>query len=187
MSYPITITEARHFPPGTTKFLGIKFTTPDKGIQEGTVWEPTLFDVFIKPGTALLLEVGQNAKTDPVAWDDYKGKVKLNIRKGAEIAYQASVAQPVMQQQPVLAAYQPPQGAIAGPVAHQPAYTPAASTTHSGGIHEQVMSKVGDDMEFLYHYLKGKGLPEDLCVRGAAAGGSQSHPLYWFGEKGLID
>lgn len=175
--YPITITEAKTFPPATNKYLGIKFTTPDRGIQEGTVWDQELWDIF-KIGTSLLITVGQGK--DPVAWDEYKGKQKLSIRKGAEIAFQAGAAQPAAQQ----AAYQPPQAAAAPQTYQHPAPATATTTAHAGGRGEQLVDRHTELILHQYNELVRQGAPEELAIR-AAAEAPRNCAMWFFGEKGV--
>lgn len=79
----LTVSGTRPFGQGN-KFLNFNANTPN-GPIEGIIWEQALHSLF-QNGAQLEIMVGTDKRNDGAAWNEYKGKNRLEIGRGAEIS-----------------------------------------------------------------------------------------------------
>ncbi len=168
MKTPITFQVASTKPFGEGKFLNFTANGP-QGQFEGIAWEQSDHNRFY-PGAQLTVQVGA-AKADGAFWNDYKGKRRLEISKGAEFA--AGAPQTAPQTAPVTN-YQP-----ATATAPAPSYTAPAP---SGGKGEEILTRAADLVAFYRDRLAERGF-SPASAEQIAGSAPEVCAQWWFGER----
>lgn len=163
----LQVTGTKPFSEG--KFLNFTANTPT-GPIEGISWEQGDHH-FFQPGNSLVIGVGTDKK-DGACWQEYRGKTRLEVSKGAQIGFAASGA-PAQPQ-----AYQPPAQA-----APQASYAPPAGNLSSGTkTGEEIVARAAQLARRYADELQRNGFSQAVAEQAAASTAGTIVSQWWFGD-----
>lgn len=173
MKTPLSFQVVSTKPFSDGKFLNFVANGP-QGQFEGICWEQADHGRFY-PGAPITVAVG-STKAEGAFWNQYKGKNRLEIGKGAEWT---AAAAPAAQAQP--AAQYTNQPATTAPAA---SYGPPAGYTGDGyGKGEDIMIRCAQLARAYADALIQHGFDQRIAEEAAARVAGTQASTWWFGER----